>query len=176
MVRDMARSFFFPLLCLSCALAGCSSSDATPAPQDVPADAAVDSIDAPLADAAPETLDAPAPDADSEDGMPVEAGEDALPDAPADSAPCTLVRPYSQKVPACNECAERECCAEINTCLVDPACDDSFVNCMIACTLDADAGTIPPCIADCGDQYPTGKAEYDMAIGCADSKCAAECG
>jgi len=107
-----------------------------------------------------------------------DAADDDAPtlDAPADDPPCTLARPYSQQNPSCNECAQRECCAEINGCLLDPACDDSFVNCMLACTLDTDASTIPPCIDDCEAQYPTGKAEYDVAVGCADSKCAAACG
>ena len=54
----------------------------------------------------------------------------------------------------------------------------AHVNCILACALDpgdgGDAG-VATCIAACDDQYPVGKAEYDAAIGCAESKCATEC-
>lgn len=99
---------------------------------------------------------------------------DASPDAPA----CTLTKPYSSKNTGCNACAEQKCCALVNACLDDPACDDGYVNCILACALDpgdgGDAG-VATCIAACDAQYPVGKAEYDAAIGCAESKCATEC-
>ena len=123
--------------------------------------------------------DSPAPDGGmggaglpADDAGPADAGADAEVDA--DAGPCALVRPYSTKDAICNACAEASCCAEINGCLVDPACDDGYVNCAIACSLDPDAGQ-DPCLADCAAQYPGGQAEYDTAIGCADAKCAVEC-
>ncbi len=158
-----------------CALAvGCGSSDdASPGgggkdadAQDAGADAAKDapSFDAPGFDSAP----------------PVEASVDA--DAPdsADAAACTLVKPYSSQNAACNACAEQHCCQEVNACTSDAECDDSYVNCILACALLPDDGGAPdagidPCLSDCATQYPTGKVEFDAAIGCADSSCAAEC-
>lgn len=150
------------LLSQACSSAD-SSSGSSPSQPPLP-DAAP--ADAPPSDDAAQPGDSTAPDGSSPD-----ADADSL----ADAAACSLVRPYSQLDPVCNACAEQHCCDEINACLLDPACDDSFVNCMLACSLDADAGTIQPCIDDCAAQYPAGKAEYDVAIGCADSKCAAEC-
>ena len=67
----------------------------------------------------------------------------------------------------------------MNACYADPDCDDGYVNCALACALlpdDAGDAGIAECLSDCGVQYPTGKVEYDAAIGCADSSCAAECG
>ncbi len=50
--------------------------------------------------------------------------------------------------------------------------------CILACALDpgdgGDAG-VATCLAACDAQYPQGKAKYDAAIGCGDTKCAAEC-
>jgi hypothetical protein len=100
--------------------------------------------------------------------------------AGGDAGACTLLRPYSTKNATCNACAQAKCCVEVNGCLGDPACDDGYVNCAIACALDfdggadADAGPVA-CLADCAKQYPKGKVEYDAAIGCADASCAAEC-
>lgn len=120
---------------------------------------------APAADAA---LDAPR----------VDTGplRDGAGDAGADAAPCVLVKPYSTKDPVCNQCAEQRCCPEINACLGDPACDDAYVNCMLACALAPvpDAG-VDACLAQCDADHPTGKASYDVAIGCAESRCAVEC-
>jgi hypothetical protein len=100
---------------------------------------------------------------------------DARADARVDAA-CKLVKPYSTKNAVCNQCAESKCCGEINSCLGDTACDDDYVNCILACALSPapDAGT-SPCVAQCGKDYPKGKAEYEAATGCADSKCATEC-
>jgi hypothetical protein len=127
------------LLALAClALASCSSSSESPAPDG--------GLDAGLEDAG--------------------AG---------DAAPCTLASPYSTKNPACNGCAEQRCCAEVNGCLLATACNDDYVNCLLACAFDPDAGQ-DPCQADCAAQYPAGKAAYDTAIGCVDQACATECG
>ena len=107
---------------------------------------------------------------------------DAAPDA-ADAEACKLAQPYSTKNAVCNACAESQCCHEINGCLLDTECNDDYVNCSLACALtdfdagpDAgpDAGTAG-CLADCAQQYPKGKTEYDVAIGCADTACATEC-
>lgn len=111
------------------------------------------------------------PDGGLEDAGPADAGTDAeVPDA----GPCALASPYSTQNATCNACAEAKCCVEINGCLLDPGCNDDYVNCALACALDPDAGQ-DPCLAACATQYPTGKAEYDTAIGCADMKCAIEC-
>jgi len=101
---------------------------------------------------------------------------DSHADARVDVPPCKLVKPYSTKNALCNQCAEGKCCAEVNSCLGDTACDDDYVNCILACSLGPapDAGT-SPCLAQCGKDYPKGKAEYEAATGCADSKCATEC-
>ncbi|MFT3765261.1 MAG: hypothetical protein QM820_07060 [Minicystis sp.] len=134
--------------------------------------AACSSPDAPPADGGPD--DAGPADAAPHDAAPA----DAAPDAPADAAPdapaCTLVSPYSSQDADCNACAEAHCCAAINGCLTDPDCNDGYVNCALACAFDPDAGQ-DPCLADCASQYPTGKEEYDEAIGCADQACAVEC-
>lgn len=97
----------------------------------------------------------------------------------ADGGTCALVKPYSSKNAVCNQCAQTKCCSEINGCLGDPKCDDDYVNCILACALlpddaGADAGT-KPCVDQCGKDFPQGKAEYDVAIGCADTKCNVEC-
>lgn len=118
--------------------------------------------------------DPAAPDGGVEDAGPVDGG--VIDDAGAieDAGPCALASPFSSSNPECNACAEAQCCAAINGCLLDPACNDDYVNCTLACALDADGG-VDPCLADCDAQYPAGKAEYDMAFGCADTKCAIEC-
>lgn len=91
-------------------------------------------------------------------------------------APCKLVKPYSTKNAPCNQCAESTCCVELNGCLASPDCDDFYVNCTLACALGRapDAG-LSACLGACAKDYPKGKAEYDVAIGCADSRCATEC-
>lgn len=120
-------------------------------------------MDAGLEDAG----DASAPDASPPDA--------AAPDATvADAAACTLAGPYSSQNATCNTCAEAKCCLEINGCLLDPSCNDGYVNCALACAFDPDAGQAT-CLADCADQYPAGKVEYDTAIGCAEEACANEC-
>lgn len=104
----------------------------------------------------------------------------ALVDAPADAA-CALTKPYSSKDAVCNGCAQSKCCAEVNGCLGDPRCDDDYVNCILACALTGttdggDAGAeMAGCLADCATKYPVGKAEYDTAIGCVDTKCGDTC-
>ena len=142
------------LLALLALLAACSSNDVV-----TPADAS--------ANDAASTTDARA------DGA-KDAGS-------GDGSACTLVKPYSSKNAVCNQCAQAKCCAEINGCLGDPKCDDDYVNCILACSLlppdgGADAGAaIKACIDQCGVDHPQGKAEYDVAIGCADTKCKLEC-
>jgi len=99
-------------------------------------------------------------------------------DAPFDAPGCTLDKPYSSKNAACNACAEQECCVAINACYADSDCDDGYVNCILACALlppDAGDAGIASCLDECGAQHPAGKAKYDAAIGCADSKCAGPC-
>lgn len=93
-----------------------------------------------------------------------------------DQTACKLVKPYSTKNAVCNACAETRCCAEINGCLGDPACDDDYVNCILVCALSPapDAGT-SACVSQCGKDHPKGRAEYDVATNCADGKCASEC-
>ncbi len=104
---------------------------------------------------------------------------DAGLDAITDAAACTLVKPYSSKNAVCNQCAQTKCCTEINGCLGDPKCDDEYVNCILACALlPADAGAdagIKTCLDQCAKDFPVGKAEYDVAIGCAETKCSVEC-
>ena len=118
-------------------------------------------------------------------GAPIDAGMDApdpmdaMPDADLDAGPCKLAQPFSSKNAVCNACAEEKCCPQINGCLLDTACNDDYVNCSLVCAFtdfDAgDAGTTAGCLADCAKQFPKGKAEYDVAFGCADSACATEC-
>ena len=131
----------------------CSDDDATPG-----ADAAGDL--------------SPVADAVASDAVAV----DASPDQRADTSPCKLVKPYSSKDPVCNGCAEAKCCAEINGCLGETKCDDDYVNCILACSLlpEPDAG-VPVCLQQCATAHPVGKAAYDVAIGCAEAKCATEC-
>lgn len=99
----------------------------------------------------------------------------------ADAASCTLKKPYSSKDGDCNACAEARCCAEVNGCLADPRCDDDYVNCILACALippdagDAGDAGVAACVADCGAAHPQGKAAYDAAIGCVDTRCADVC-
>lgn len=103
-------------------------------------------------------------------GSPADTGTDA----PA----CQLQKPYSSQDADCNACAEAECCALINACYSDPDCDDGYVNCILACALlpgDAGDAGVASCLADCAAQHPTGRDEYDAAIGCADAKCAGPC-
>jgi hypothetical protein len=121
---------------------------------------------------------APPSDASSSDALLVSPTDGAADSAPTDAGSCKLTKPYSSKNMACNACAQSKCCAEINACYADADCDDGYVNCILACALlpdDAGDAGISTCLADCGKQYPKGKTEYDAAIGCADTKCAAEC-
>jgi hypothetical protein len=160
------------VLCLLAVACG-SSDDTSPAGgskdaavQDAGVDAAKDAptVDSAVFDSAP----------------PLEASADA--DAPdvQDAGACTLVKPYSSQNATCNACAEQHCCQQVNACTSDQECDDSYVNCILACALlpadggAADAG-IDPCLSDCASQYPKGKLEFDAAIGCAESSCSAEC-
>lgn len=150
---------------------GCGASDDESGTQAPDASGA----DVEQSDAGPDAMaEASAPDAEP-DAADVGA-PDTKDDAPVDASACTLAKPYSSSDPVCNACAEKECCVEINGCLLDPACDDSYVNCILACSIDVDAGEVAPCIAVCDEDYPIGKAEYEAAIGCADARCAAECG
>jgi hypothetical protein len=164
------------LLVLSVAV-GCGSEDdpGTPTKDASTADAVPSeggqeaAPEASLPEAGPDT----APDVSqdvTEDATEIEAGDGG----PADAA-CTLVRPYSSSNPVCNACAEKACCEPINACLLAEACDDFYVNCMLACVIGTDAGEVDPCIAQCDADYPAGKVLYDAAIGCADTVCAAEC-
>lgn len=103
-------------------------------------------------------------------GSPADTGTDA----PA----CQLQKPYSSQDADCNACAEEKCCALINACYADPDCDDGYVNCILACALlpgDAGDAGVESCLTDCAAQHPTGKAEYDAAIACADGKCGGPC-
>ncbi|APR79970.1 Hypothetical protein A7982_05317 [Minicystis rosea] len=132
--------------------------------------AACSAADAPGTDAGVEDAsitDATTPDGTAPDAMVIDAGPDVV--------ACTLASPYSSQNATCNDCAEAKCCPQINGCLLDPDCNDGYVNCALGCALDpGDAGT-DPCLADCEKQFPTGKIEYDNAIGCADEACAVEC-
>jgi hypothetical protein len=118
-------------------------------------------------------------DAPADTGSP---SVDAPADAPTDAA-CTLVAAYSSKNAVCNGCAQSRCCAEVNGCLGDPRCNDDYVNCILACALVPDdagagvdaAGVAHDCIAKCGVDFPIGRAAYDAAIGCVDTKCTTEC-
>jgi hypothetical protein len=111
--------------------------------------------------------------------------EAAADGAKSDGAACKLVKPYSSKDKTCNTCAETACCAEVNGCLGDPACDDDYVNCILACVLlpddagaDVDAGadaSIPACEKRCGTQFPKGEASYLAATGCVDTRCKTDC-
>ena len=176
--RLPALPLFLLVLCIA---AGCGSEDDPAAPTE----------DASSADTLPsEGGQEAAPEAAPEASLP-EAGPDTAPEvaqdvaqdvtepeagdgAPADAA-CTLVRPYSSSNPTCNACAEKACCEQINACLLAEECDDSYVNCMLACVIGTDAGEVDPCIAQCDADYPSGKVLYDAAIGCADTACAVEC-
>ena len=120
-------------------------------------------------------------DADGGDagGHDASQSSDASPsDAASDGGTCVLVSPYSSKNEVCNDCAQAECCVEINGCLGDTVCNDDYVDCLLACALDpgdgGDAG-VATCEAACDAQYPKGKSEYDIAIGCAEQKCATQC-
>jgi hypothetical protein len=103
-------------------------------------------------------------------------------EAPSDAA-CKLVAAYSSKNAVCNGCAQSRCCAEVNGCLGDPRCNDDYVNCILACALLPDdagvgvdaAGVAHDCVAKCGVDFPVGRAAYDAAIGCVDTKCTTEC-
>jgi hypothetical protein len=104
-------------------------------------------------------------------------------DAGMDAPACKLASPFSSSNAVCNACAEEKCCAQINGCLLDTACNDDYVNCTLVCAFtDFDAGAdaggdagTAGCLADCAQQFPKGKAEYDTAFGCADTVCATEC-
>ena len=137
-------------LCLLLPLLGCSSDPIASPAQDAASDGPSDS---------PSVKDSPA-------------------DAPSDAGSCKLVKAYSSKNVPCNQCAEAKCCAEINGCLGDPACDDTYVNCILACALlpdDAGDAGISKCMGQCGVDSPKGEAAYDTAIACADTKCKTEC-
>jgi hypothetical protein len=121
--------------------------------------------------------DAGPPDAGPQDSGPADAGPSDT--GPADAA-CALLSPYSSENAACNDCAQAMCCVEINGCLGDPGCNDDYVDCTIGCALDDDGGAgadagLTMCLDGCGTQYPKGKGEYDVAIGCAEQACATEC-
>lgn len=123
------------------------------------------------------TSSPPAPDGSHDsrvDAHPIPL--DSVIDLPTDTLPCTLLEPYSSKNAVCNACAEAKCCPEINGCIGDPECNDSYVNCTLACALSPipDAG-IDPCLQQCANDYPAGKVKYDVAIGCAETLCATEC-
>jgi hypothetical protein len=118
----------------------------------------------------------------SSSGDDVAADATVAPDAAALDAPardmgiCALVRPYSSRNLPCNSCAEQRCCTQVNGCLLDPDCDDGYVNCAIACALDPGSDAGPSvCLAECARQYPRGKVEYDDATGCVDQMCPTEC-
>lgn len=121
---------------------------------------------------------APPQDAASDTTADSASWKDGAADAVSDAGTCRLIKAYSSKNVTCNQCAEAKCCAEINGCLGDPACDDTFVNCILACALlpdDAGDAGVSKCVAQCGVDSPKGKAEYDTAIGCADARCQTEC-
>jgi hypothetical protein len=130
-----------------------------------------------LPDAAPETSADSAPEVGMLPDAAPESSTDGAPEASLDAQPCVLAKPYSTKNPTCNSCAEQKCCAQMNDCFVDPACDDTYVNCILACALFPDGGDagMSLCMEDCGVQAPQGKLEYDAAIGCADANCVSEC-
>lgn len=162
-------------------LAGCGASDDEPtggsptqdaSGVDVQPDGSDDASEGATPETGPEAGPEAGPDAEKDVELPeAEAG----PDAPLDSTPCVLAAPYSSSDPDCNQCAEEACCEEINACLTDPACDDSYVNCMLACVIDAEPEEVDPCIAICDEDYPIGKAKYEAAIQCADTHCATDC-
>jgi hypothetical protein len=110
-----------------------------------------------------------------------DSAAEVVADVVNDTASCKLLKPFSSKNVACNECAQAKCCVEINGCLADKRCDDDYVNCSLACALlPADAGDAGAekerCLNECNTMYPEGRKLYDAAFGCTDSKCAAECG
>jgi hypothetical protein len=154
-------------------MSACSSSDpaepaavqadaaAEPSPEDAAAEAQAEDA---AAEAQPDDAAAEAQPADS-------AAEASAPDG----AECKLVKPYSSSDTDCNDCAELHCCAEVNTCYESPDCDDTYVNCMLACLLEeTDAGP-EPCLQQCGLDSPKGKAEYEAVSNCADTQCKTEC-
>ena len=123
--------------------------------------------------------------ASSDGGKDATSARDSAADASVDSASaCVLVKPYSSKDPTCNACAEEYCCAEVNDCRTNAACETDYVDCILACALfpddagpdvDASAG-VADCIAACDANFPEGSAKYAAATGCVDTKCINECG
>lgn len=113
---------------------------------------------------------------DASQDISLDTGRDLPLDLAADLTPCTLLGVYSSKNPACNQCAEDKCCAELNGCFAEPLCDDFYVNCMLACVLapDPDAG-VSTCLSKCAADYPLGLEKYQIAMGCPESSCAGEC-
>ena len=120
----------------------------------------------------------PAPDAAADTAQDSPPVKDSAGDAPSDAGTCKLVKPYSSKNVTCNQCAQARCCAEVNGCLGSADCDDVYVNCILACALlpdDAGDAGFSLCMGQCAKDSPKGKAEYDTAIGCVDTKCQIEC-
>jgi hypothetical protein len=161
---------------LCAALAACSSSDSSGTVPPADGDASMDSTPWDVA------ADAPAKETSSDAAVEETSvaqdvtPQDALsePDGPA----CKLVKSYSSSNAKCNDCVEQKCCVEMNGCLGNLECDDTYVNCILACVLMPDDGGdagMAICMDECAKLSPKGKAEYDVAIGCADDKCGVEC-
>jgi len=65
----------------------------------------------------------------------------------------------------CNTCAKQKCCAEVAACDGKPDCV-TLIECVAACPVDADAGTIDPtCIGTCAAATPV-MNEYNPAVFC----------
>jgi hypothetical protein len=63
----------------------------------------------------------------------------------------------------CDQCLETSCCAEVNACEADSACQP-LATCIENCVLST-------CISGCDARFPSGVAPYGHLTSCASAKC-----
>ena len=105
-------------------------------------------------------------DSSADDANVADAPIDSPGDAVADSG-CALVR--SSGTVACDNCLKTSCCGVGNKCLANDECL-AIVVCVRGC---ASSATPVACRADCRNQHPNGKTDFQDVATCVASACGA---
>ena len=69
----------------------------------------------------------------------------------------------SSDVSQCDQCADEQCCSELQTCGNSTDCEE-LLECVSDCATDA-------CITDCENQHPASRSSYQSLVMCADVHC-----
>jgi hypothetical protein len=122
----------------------------------------------------------PGVDSGGDSASTVDAGQDSAPSCVIGDADISTLSPpdaslndAGASVGACIACAKTSCSADVTACNGDCPCNTALV-CIFEC-IGGVGNTILTCAEQCGGLATVDSTE-EALLGCADSKCKAECG